>query len=70
MCNVWTMDNTVGFTQAELDVVNAVIERLMAGNEDLEAYDVNSALTNEWYEGISEAELYEAAAKRLGVTRS
>lgn len=67
---MWDMNNTSGFTQAELETINAVVERLMAGREDLESGVVNAAIANEWREGISEAELYEAAAKRLGVTRS
>lgn len=68
MWNVWNMDNTSGFTQAELDAINAVVARLMAGNEDLEGGVVNAAIANEWREGLTEDELYEAAAKRLGMT--
>lgn len=65
---MWTMDNTEGFTQAQLTTINAVIERLMVGSEDLECYSINDAINNEWREGLTEDELYEATAKRLGVT--
>lgn len=68
MWNVWNMGNTSGFTQAELDAINAVVARLMTGNEDLEGGVVNAAIANEWREGLTEDELYEAAAKRLGIT--
>lgn len=64
---MWNMQNTEGFTQAQLDIINAVIERLMAGSEDLESYSINDAINNEWRDGISKDELYAATAKRLGL---
>ena len=64
---MWTMQNTWGFQQAELDAINKVLERLMAGSDGLEESFLNEALNNEWREGISEAELYEAVTKRLGL---
>lgn len=64
---MWTMQNTWGFQQAELDTINKVLDRLMAGSDGLEESSLNDALNNEWREGISENELYEAAAKRLGL---
>lgn len=64
---MWHMQNTEGYTQEQLDIINAVIERLMAGSEDLEAYAINEAINNEWREGLTEDELYEATAKRLGM---
>lgn len=65
---MWTMQNTEGFQQAELDTINAVLERIKANSDGLEESSLNDAVNNEWREGISEDELYEAAAKRLGVT--
>ena len=65
---MWNAENTEGFTQAQLDTINAVIERLMADSEDLDAHVINEAINNEWREGVSEDELHDAAAKRLGVT--
>lgn len=66
---MWNMQNTEGFSQAQLNTINAVIDRIMqAGGDDLEQGSINDAINNEWREGISEDELYEATAKRLGVT--
>ena len=67
---MWDMNNTEGFTQEQLDGINAVIERLMADREDLDSHAVDAAISNEWREGLSEDELYEAVVRRLGVTRS
>ena len=65
---MWTMDTTEGFTQAQLDTINLVIDRLMvAGDEDLEVYSIDDAINNEWRDGVTEDELYAAAAKRLGI---
>lgn len=67
---MWDMNNTEGFTQEQLDGINAVIERLMADREDIDSHAVDAAISNEWREGLSEDELYEAVVRRLGVTRS
>lgn len=67
---MWDMNNTEGFTHEQLDGINAVIERLMADREDIDSHAVDAAISNEWREGLSEGELYEAVVRRLGVTRS
>lgn len=67
---MWDMNNTEGFTQEQLDGINAVIERLMADREDIDSHAIDAAISNEWREGLSEDELYEAVVRRLGVTRS
>lgn len=67
---MWDMQNTEGFTQEQLDGINAVIERLMADIAGLDSHAVDAAISNEWREGLSEDELYEAIVRRLGVTRS
>lgn len=64
---MWAMENTDGFTQEQLDTINAVIERIKANSSGLEESAINDAINNEWREGVSEAELYEATAKRLGI---
>jgi hypothetical protein len=65
---MWTMDNTEGFTQAELDMLNRVAERIFASAaDDDDAANVNDALNNCWVDGISEAALESAARKRLGI---
>lgn len=67
---MWDMNNTEGFTQEQLDGINAVIERLMAVREDLDSHAIDAAISNEWREGLSEGALYEAVVRRLGVARS
>lgn len=64
---MWTLQNTEGFSQEQLDDINAVIERLMEIREDLDVNAVDAAITSEWVEGISKDELYAATTKRLGL---
>lgn len=67
---MWTMDNTSGFSQSELDSINAVIERVMQiAGSDFEQEWLDAAITGEWRKGISEHELYAAVTKRLGLVR-
>lgn len=66
----WTENNTEGFSQDELDMINRVIERVMqVAESDFEQEWIDAAITSEWLEGISEYELFEAVVKRLGLVR-
>lgn len=58
---MWTMDNTTGFSQAQLDIINKAI-RLM----DTEGRTVNDAINNAWNEQETAEELAADAAKLLG----
>lgn len=63
---MWSENNTEGFTQAELDMINTVIERVMqVAGSDFEQEWIDAAITNEWREGLTEAELYAAVTRRL-----
>ncbi|GJM01951.1 MAG: hypothetical protein DHS20C08_04520 [Rhodomicrobium sp.] len=57
---MWTLDNTEGFTQSELDMINAVVSRTQSENPDVDESNINDRANNAWFEGISEAELYNS----------
>ena len=61
---MWTMDNTTGFSQAQLDIINKAI-RLMDTDGAYES-TVNDAITNAWNEQETAEELAADAAKLLG----
>jgi hypothetical protein len=61
----WTTENTEGFTQPELDIINDVTEALMADIDDVEPYSIDDAINNAWFGGISRDALYAAARKSL-----
>ena len=60
---MWTMDNTDGFTQDQLDEINELHDKLMAeySGDDAEqfAQSVSDAITNAWG-----AEDIEAAVRK------
>lgn len=61
---MWTMDNTTGFSQAQLDIINKAI-RLM-DTDGAEESTVNDAINNAWNEQETAEELAADAAKLLG----
>lgn len=61
---MWTMDNTNGFTQVELDIINDVREVLLEGFVD-QPQSVDDAINNSWVAGISRDDLAHAAKTRL-----
>lgn len=64
---MWTTENSE-FTQAELDIINPVLERIWAdAGDEIDLIDLNNALGNEWEDGITEAELEAAIRRRLGI---
>lgn len=63
---MWTMDNTEGFTQAQLDDINAVLEFAMRHSER-DPDNLNDVINNIWCEGMTRDELLIAVSKRLGI---
>lgn len=59
------MDNTTGFSQAHLDIINKAI-RLMDTGGAAEESTVNDAINNAWNEQETAEELAADAAKLLG----
>lgn len=66
---MWTMENTEGFTQPELDTINTCLDRVMemADTADLEPSSINDAINNAWRAGITSDELVSTVAARLGL---
>lgn len=66
---MWTLQNTEGFDQAELDTINATIERIVqVAGGDLEQEWIDAAISNEWIRGMTGDELHAAVTKRLGIS--
>jgi len=63
---MWTMDNTDGFTQPELDDINAVLEFAMRRTE-LDPHNLNDIINNLWHHGMTRDELLIAVSKRLSI---
>jgi len=67
---MWTENNTSGFSKPELEMINAVRQRIL--NETpakyLEAVEdtVDDLLNDGWSDNITEEKLYNDISKRLG----
>lgn len=64
---MWTLNNTDGFTQDELDIINKAIGLIDVGGIDQST--INDAITNEWKDNLTAEELAEAVMRRLGKKR-
>jgi len=60
----WTMEDTEGFTQSELDMINSVRETLLTEFQG-DPERVDEAITNAWQDGISPDELAHEAMELL-----
>lgn len=63
---MWTMENTEGFTQAELNELNEALEMLMR-DSFAEAENLNDMLNNAYYPGMTAADLYDAVCDIAGI---
>lgn len=61
---MWTTENTIGFSQAQLDIINSAI-RLM-DTDGIDKSNVNDAINNAWNEQDTAEALAADAAKFLG----
>ncbi len=59
MTNHWTTENTEGFTQTELDTINAVRATMLQGFTG-DPKSIDDAINNAWHTGIS----YERLARK------
>lgn len=64
---MWTLNNTDGFTQDELDIINKAIGLIDVGGIDQST--INDAIANEWKDDLTAEELAEAVMRRLGKKR-
>lgn len=69
---MFTTDNTDGFTESELSIMNAVLETMMADSdpEDTDGYvqwekSVSDAINNSWIEGMDERDLEKSVRRAL-----
>lgn len=56
---MWTLDNTEGFSQEELNELNAALEMLMQ-DDFAEPSNLNDMLTDVWRDGMTADDLYTA----------
>lgn len=61
----FTIDNTEGFTSNQLDVLNEVLEMILADLPDLDPRDASDATSNAWVQNdtLNTPELLFARAK-------
>lgn len=65
---MWTMSNTEGFSQTDLDVINDVRDAIARdAGDDADAGSIDDAINNAWFAGNTRAELERATRKRLGL---
>ncbi len=64
---MWTMDNTEGYTQSELNAANAIAMRIRADHAEIDERSINDALTDAYVSGIKEAAWEAQARKYLGI---
>lgn len=64
---MWTMDNTEGFEQTELDMINALVESIAADNDGIDLHNINDAINNAWQPGMGAEQLNAATRSHLGV---
>lgn len=62
---MWTMTNTEGFTQAQLDTINEARAAILKESCAF-ANHIDDALNNEWVEDISAGDLRDAVLSRFG----
>lgn len=60
---MWTMDNTEGFTQEQLDLINVIHAELVA--DGMQPKAASDLINNSWNENINTAENLRRAVKRL-----
>lgn len=60
---MWTMENTDGFTQAELEIINRAHEIIARKIPDIDASNINDLLNNAWAGQATADELAAAVCK-------
>ena len=68
MDQMFTEDNTDGFTEAELAILNDVAGAMLARNPDADVFvrgGIADAITQAWASGVSAEDLLEEATRRL-----
>lgn len=63
---MWTTENTEGFTQADLDEINAARERLAARYDGVDEKNLDDLVNNAWNDGMTADEIVAAVSALLG----
>jgi len=63
---MFTLENTAGFTQSDLDAMNAIADGIAAGNPGIDRKDIDNAVGC-FDPGLSESENEHWALSRLGL---
>ncbi len=63
---MWTMDNTEGFTQDQLDLINDAVKMVAAKADGVDAKNISDAINNAWTEQETAEDLAAATLKALG----
>ena len=64
---MFTLDNTDGFTQHDLDAMNAIAAGIAAGNPGIDRKAIDSAVCGSFDPGLSESANEHWALSQLGL---
>lgn len=64
---LFRMDNTEGFEQNELDMLNQVAENIAQQNPDIEVKNIQDALNNAYVKDLDATLIQFRAQERLGI---
>lgn len=65
---MWTMDNTDGFTQSQLDMINEARAMVVAQADGVDSSNIDDAINNAWGEQDTAGALASDTLKTLGMT--
>lgn len=65
---MWTMDNTEGFTQSQLDMINEARAMVVAQADGVDSSNIDDAINNAWGEQDTAEALASDTLKTLGMT--
>lgn len=63
---MWTMDNTEGFTQSQLDMINEARAMVVAQADGVDSKNIDDAINNAWGEQDTAEALASDTLKTLG----
>ena len=65
MTEVWTEQNTEGFSADDLDMLNSIQAELEEEFRGIDPGNISAILNNAWVDGIAHDDLLETARRRL-----
>jgi len=64
---MFTLDNTAGFTQSDLDAMNAIADGIAAANPGIDRKDIDNAVCGNFDPNLSESDNEHWALSQLGL---